>query len=222
MADPDYTNYYQIVNLHDLFAAPIIATVDADFMAAIKFVEYIRKYGFDRDKTLKKSIDEDVVNWGKLKMVAFTYSTPYLETNKKGKTVEKYIKHKIEVPALSLIPLPLLQVTEGDFDMNLRILGAVSKEPVPKLIAKDEEDGWDEIYPMDDLKKTEVKASLAPLNQREQSDELAPNLIANFKSKIKIRQADIPAGIAEILSITQEANSAISGKVDSKEEDIIR
>jgi len=73
--------------------------------------------------------------WGQLKTIRFKYNS----TSPNGMTIE----NSIEIPILSLIPLPLLKVDEAVFDMDINILGEIKKEnsqSTPGLLTNCQED----------------------------------------------------------------------------------
>lgn len=93
------------VDLGMLFAMPIVALIDADKYASESFLEFIRTFGFTGD------------DFAELRMVSFTYTKP-------GPLGEPVV-YVVEVPLLSLIPLPALAIQEANVDFNVDILGAV-------------------------------------------------------------------------------------------------
>ncbi len=174
--------YSQVYDIQQLIAMPLLATVDADFYAAQKFVEYIRKYGF---------AEGSGSDWGELRTITFAYFT----INAQGQKV----RNTVTIPALSLIPLPLLQVKDAQFDMDIRILGMVSWPTPPTCMPRKQS-----TFAGDSGDQTVIKAALSPLRQ-DKISELAPNLVANLRARVAMSQADIPAGIGTLLSIMQSA-----------------
>ena len=119
----------QISDLKKIIAAPLVATVQADVYAAIAFVKFIEKYGFEKNSTITKTLIEkgfDAVadnsngtsQLGKLKMVTFYYDYEVIED---GKPVVRIVR--VTIPFLSLVPLPLLQVNDAEYRFDIRITG---------------------------------------------------------------------------------------------------
>lgn len=104
---------YTYVDLGLLFAMPLLALIDADKYAAETFVEFIREFGFEGG--------DDPSDFGQLRMVSFTYTRP-------GPGGIPQI-NVVEVPLLSLIPLPALSIRNANVDFNVEILGAIAKPP---------------------------------------------------------------------------------------------
>lgn len=172
----------QVAPLYDIISAPLVATIDADFIAAERFVQFIRKYGFEELLPgEKKEYETDGENnyFGKLKFVEFSY------TDDRGE-IKVY-----KIPTLSLIPLPDLIITDASFQFDIRIIGGEVPKQAPSLVN-------DEPEPEPEQK---VMATLTPLSSEEQANPLAPSMMANVRAKINVRQADIPAGILALLNI---------------------
>ena len=100
----------QIASLEGIFATPIQAIIDADFMAARKATEYIKEFGFTSGGSKGKL--------GSLKETSFVYDT----IGSDGKPQQRLVK----IPTLSLIPLPLLHVDYADFDFSVRIVDSTN------------------------------------------------------------------------------------------------
>ena len=110
---------------------------------------------------------------------------------------------ELSVPMISLIPLPLLQITDANFKYDIRILGAIGRETAP--VPRDLRD-WR--TPLGSVVSTPsqptVMASFAP-NQPPPpgADQQSPTLAANMSIAITMRRADVPAGIASLLNVAQ-------------------
>lgn len=182
-------HFNQVFELYKLIATPLIATIDADFYAAKRFVHYIKEFGFDGNGTMENE-------WGQLKTIRFKYNS----TSPNGMTIE----NSIEIPILSLIPLPLLKVDEAVFDMDINILSEIKKEnpqSTPGLLTNCQED---QKQPEPEYNESTLKAVLSPLNSKKYN-EIDPILSSNLKAHIIIKQSDIPAGITKLLGAAQDA-----------------
>lgn len=171
------------VYLGDIIAAPILATVNADFQAARKFVDYVKEFGFNR--VAGKSSD-----FGDLKMVKFAFPEP---------TPDGGVRTKVmQLPELSLVPLPILQVDKADYSFGIRIISGQDAQPVGplKLLEKPET--------LPDPNRYHWMATLAPPVHRK-STELQPDadpyINANVQAQISVRVGDVPAGISRLLAL---------------------
>ncbi len=196
MADDDNTttttSAQQIMDLKGLFGAPLIATVDADLMAARQFVEFIEEYGFEPVEDNAPVSDDQLSqvsgnnHFGKLRMITFRYETKDLSGNTKYSV--------IHIPAISLVPLPILQVSDASFDFDVRILASTSSQPEDLFGTETEED---------DVQDYDIKATLSPNSSN--SDGGSMSLSANMKVNINMRQADIPSGISTIINVMDQS-----------------
>jgi hypothetical protein len=173
----------QVMELQQLIAGPLIATIEADALSAQKYLEYIMQVAFEK-------YDSKTGETGKLRMLTFGYN----EQDVNGPR-----RKTVSIPLLTLVPLPLLHVEEADFDFDIKILDAIS-------------DRVDETFSIEDGKsvtnKPEVsgfkmRASLAPRQgEAKHSGELQQSLSANMKVRVKMRPADMPAGLSNLLHLT--------------------
>jgi hypothetical protein len=174
--------YSQIFTLTELISAPLIATVQGDFYAAERFVTYLRKYGFEPPPAGKPW------DFGKLRMVVFQYNTP-----------QGWMT--MQIPLISLIPLPLLSVSDADFKYTLKILGMISPSPPtrdPQALLT---------APLGvPVEPNRIRGSFAALRpQNAEIPDTTPTLVANMDIRIQMRQSDLPAGIAAMLNVVQSA-----------------
>lgn len=201
---------FNVVDLGQLFAAPLRALIGADALASREFAAFLGKYGFVRQMersvaatdggeatdggasaqpTLREGEDDDL---GELRMVSFRIPQAASDGGIRWA--------RVEVPVLSLIPLPLLQVEDADVKFAIRIVevrkhqgGNTSLELLRD--AEDDEPPW-----------LEWRAMLADrqLDSPNRS-EVAPQLNANVQAHVRMRRADIPPGIATLLGLLGEA-----------------
>lgn len=178
----------QVLELQQLIAGPLIATIEADALSAQKYLHYVLGVAFE-------SYNPETGETGKLRMLTFSYN----EQN--GDHVERRV---VNVPLLTLVPLPLLQVQEADFDFDIKILDALY-ETVDEKFSTEEGHAVKNSNQNSGFK---MRASLAPQqSERKTSGELQQSLTANMKVRVKMRQADMPAGMSNILHLT--ANNII-------------
>jgi len=173
----------QVMELQQLIAGPLIATIEADALSAQKYLDYLMCIAFE-------SYDPVTGKTGKIRTITFTYN----EQDMGGSQ-----KKSISIPMLTLVPLPLLQVQEADFDFDIKILDALSESAEEKFSMEigrivSEQPGAGGF---------KMRASLAPRQSaRSHSGELQQSLAANMKVKVKMRQADMPAGLSNLLHLT--------------------
>lgn len=170
------------MELQQLIAGPLIATIEADALSAQQYLDYLMRIAFE-------SYDPVTGKTGKLRTLTFTFTEQDINGSQ---------KKSVSIPLLTLVPLPLLQVQEADFDFDIKILDAL-RENVEETFSlehgtsvKDQETGG-----------FKMRASLAPQqSSATRSGELQQSLSANMKVKVKMRQADMPAGLSNLLHLT--------------------
>lgn len=172
----------QVLELKQLIAAPLIATIEADSLTSQKYLDYLMQIAFESYNPLTGET-------GKIRMLTFTYNNCDVNGKK---------QQSVSIPLFTLVPLPLLQIQEADFDFNIKILDALS-------IAEDEKFSLNEEKgvaksPVNGSFK--MRASLAPKQaEGSPSKNMDQSLSANMKVKVKMRQTDIPVGLSNLLHL---------------------
>jgi len=205
-----------VINLSRLISQPLISTLEADFYTARRFFEFLTDYGLEESNlelinTALPSEEGDnpssIELSGRsprplqLKMVTFLYQQiDPVDRREKLFTVQ--------VPLITLIPLPLLQIERAEFDFNLRIYSEIKLDTAGAkqgaLLASSDKRESDTL---DDVSFQGFKARLSPSVGRTESGEIAQTLDANMKVKVQMRQADLPGGLAYWLSALGNATS---------------
>lgn len=171
------------MELKDLISGPLVATIDADSISSRQYLNYLFEVAFE-------SYNKETGEVGKMRMLTFNLSRKDIS----GSGIQK-----INIPLLSLVPLPLLQVKEADFDFEIQILDAVKEEFEETFSLKD--GGIRQTETSDNRMK--LRASLAPsFGEGGAKGSFQQGLSANMKISVKMRQADIPGGLANLLHLT--------------------
>lgn len=179
------TTRSQVMELQQLIAGPLIATIDADSLSARRYLDYLFEIAFE-------SYDRKTGKTGKLRTLTFSYRSTEGGNER---------SQKVCLPMLTLVPLPLLQVKEAEFDFDIKILDAVTeKEEETFSLEKGEA-----VEPSEDPSGGgfKMRASLAPQQgSGNSSTSVQQGMSANMKVKIKMQQADMPGGLANLLHLT--------------------
>lgn len=172
----------QVLELQQLIAAPLIATIEADSLSAQKYLDYLMKIAFE-------SYDPKNGTTGKIRMLSFNYTSQDVTGSR---------EQKVSIPLFTLVPLPLLQIKEADFDFDIKILDAFSVSEDEKFsLEKEESDVTSQ-----SSGGFKMRASLAPRQSNgNTSKNVEQSLTANMKVKVKMRQADVPAGLSNLLHL---------------------
>lgn len=165
----DGTVSSQVMELKELIAGPLIATVDADALSAQRYLDCLLKIAFEDGSP---SGDGD-----RLRRLDFTYR----DRSSGG-------IRSLSIPFLTIVPLPLLQVQEADFEFNVQILD-ISRQSGSGL--QSSERGAD----------SRLRVALAPTSGSGVTRGRGSSLDANMKVHMKMAQSDVPGGLAALLGI---------------------
>ena len=176
------------IPLYQILGAPLAAIVQAEIQAAQATVEFIEKVGF-------KPVEGHPENhYGDLQMVTFKYS----KTGVGGKVVE----FKVEIPLISIVPIPAIQISDAKIDFAVEINDAVKLDSNVRLSVPPKKDQDSSI----ESEMVLFKAGLASKDSK-----TAMNVTINIK------QADISAGMQALFRIMDQGISSVSQ--DSEKED---
>lgn len=174
----------QVMELKDLIAGPLVATIDADSLSAQRYLDYLFKIAFE-------SYDAKTGKVGNLRMLTFNY---------RSHDISGVRTQSVSIPLLTLVPLPLLQIQEADFDFDIQVLDASSKQQQASFSF---ETGQGEKAPDDPAgNDTRLRVALAASSggKSDKSENRQSSLSANMKVHVKMRQADIPGGLPMLLN----------------------
>ncbi len=170
----------QVMELKDLISGPLVATIDADTISSRRYLQYLFDLAFE-------SYDPITGKVGAMRMLRFDYTA----SDVAGKR-----KQQIAVPILTLVPLPLLQIQEADFDFDINVIDALSQDSSSTYSLGEGEQQSGE--------GSKLRVALSPTKSETNTSDssLKQGLSANMKVRVKMRQADLPGGVANILNLT--------------------
>ena len=172
----------QVMELKDLISGPLAATIDADSIATRRYLNYLMELAFD-------SYDRKTGKVGELRMLEFAYNCSDVEGNH---------LQRVKIPLLTLVPLPLLQVKEADFDFDIQVVDALSADADATFSLKDAGRLKEEA-----AEGVKLRVSMASTKAGSTSqDRMQQSLTANMKIKVRMEQADMPGGLANLLRLT--------------------
>lgn len=179
---PKITVSSQVMELHRLIAAPLLATVDADSLSARRYLDHLCSVAFE-------SYDRRTGRTGPLRMLRFSYLSHDAGASR---------RRQVAVPMLSLVPLPLLHVRKADFDFDIHIMDAVSTHEEERFSFRE---GKPVAPAGGDRKELCIRASLAPQGRGDRLASTGRSLTANMKVHIRMERADMPGGLAKLLNL---------------------
>jgi len=122
-------------------------------------------------------------------MVTFSYQKPDDQGN-----LQSYI---VEVPLLSLIPIPSIEIKDAEMEFNIKITDIQTENTSLALSSSDAEAGsWLS------TERVEFRAAMGKM-QSGSSGQTETDI--QMKVKIKAQQADIPAGLAHIFRLMDQS-----------------
>ena len=190
----------QVMELKDLISGPLVATIDADSISSRRYLNYLLDLTFE-------SYDRKTGKAGKLRTLDVTYQT---------QDVGGQHTQRISIPLLTLVPLPLLQVKEADFDFDIQIVDALSADrdaafSLKNGSAPEGDEGAEGV---------KLRVSMAQASREGRASEKASRaLTANMKVKVKMQQADMPGGLSNLLHLTtSNVQSEALDETEGKEE----
>jgi hypothetical protein len=167
------------VPLYQIIGAPLLALVQGESQAAQATARFIQEIGFEQPEDEESR--DDLLQYGRLKVVTFRYSKTGVGGN---------VTHlEVEIPVLSIIPIPALQIREADIDFAVEINSIVELD-APTAINIPEVPGQDSSL---EPKMVAFKAGLARQDSK-----------SAMQIHIKVGQADTPVGLLTIFRVLDQ------------------
>src|SRR3990167_272984 len=179
MADEDESKKDSALSLTQLIGAPIRALVEAEAQAAMATANFIRSVGFVQDGS---------GNFGKLGDLQMA---SFLRKRRNAQGEEETIE--VEIPLLTLLPIPALQIRDAELEYTVKILDTEltrSESPEAQRAMA--------------LGLKDAPATLRATLARDTRNEQRRSLDMLLKMKVNIEQSDMPAGLAKLLNISTE------------------
>lgn len=172
----------EVLSLSQLIGAPIHALVDAEAQSAMATARFVRAVGFTGD-------GDGMGDLGDLQMARFT------RKRRNADGTEEDVE--VQIPLLSLLPIPALQIKDAELDYTVKI---VQTEALPQRQAEVNQ----LIKPQDAGSLREPPATLRATFAREPREGDRRSVDMLVKMKLRIEQADMPGGLAQLLALASE------------------
>lgn len=196
----------EALSLYQLIGAPLMAVVQAEAQAAQASADFIKEVGFERvrppsvaDPGTSEVIRtlQDGGDIGDLKVVKFKHDV---------RGTDGVVRtHQMNVPVLSLFPIPLLQVKDAEFDFAIRILDHEARGPQRPPQAQREGNQQADLTDFLSKNRVELKGAIArqpaPSSTQRTTD-------MQLRVKIRMEQADMPAGLMKLLAVLDQGISS--------------
>jgi len=169
-----------VLSLAQLIGAPIHALVDAEAQSAMATARFVRSVGFTGD-------GEGMGDLGELQMARFT--------RKRRNTDGTEEEVEVQIPLLSMLPIPALQIKDAELDYTVKI---IQTEAMPSRRAE-----ADQLMPGGELREPPATLRASFARDSRPGDRRSIDMLV--KMKLRIEQADMPAGLAQLLALASES-----------------
>lgn len=195
------------LSLYQLLGAPMYALIEAETYAANATADFIERMGFEHPGDAdNKSATGDL---GKLRTLTFLQERRTSEG--------EGASYKVEVPLLSILPVPALQIKEADLEFYVKIIDMVSgNQPVSvkgtrKIRSKTATESSEMISTGSRHVPTPPRLDMKAMLGRGQPG--APHTAQTafdmqVHIKIKVAQADVPAGLSRLFNLMEQSISS--------------
>jgi Protein of unknown function (DUF2589) len=177
-----------VLSLAQLIGAPIHALVDAEAQSAMATARFVRSVGFTGGG---EDGDGGMGDLGALQMARFTRR----RRNSDGTDEEV----EVQIPLLSMLPIPALQIKDAELDYTVKI---IQTEALPRRQAEVNQ----LMKPQREGPMSEPPATLRAAFAREQRPGDRRSIDMLVKMKLRIEQADMPGGLAQLLALASESS----------------
>jgi hypothetical protein len=199
------------LSLYQLLGAPLYALIQAETYAANATADFIERVGFEPPKGERGSSKPPHEDMGKLRTISF---------QQERRTAEgQSATYKVEVPLLSILPIPALQIKEADLEFYVKIVDMVSQgQSSSKKTGR--EGKIEKAAPTNESPRVPVPAHhldmKAMLGRGQPNAPQAPQSAFDMQVhiKIKVAQADPPAGLGRLFNLMEQSIS--STKIEEK------
>lgn len=183
----------QSLPFHQIIGAPLLAIVQGQAQSAQVTAEFIEKIGFH----IPEGADTD--DLGRLRMMSFAYQKPDTEGNLQN--------FKVELPLLSMVPIPAIQVKDADLEFNIKVTD-IQKIDARTVMSSPDATVEDWLS----QGRVEFRAAMGKLDA---ATTASSNVDLQMKVKMRVEQADITAGMAFLFRLMDQSIS--SNQVEQSE-----
>ena len=175
--------FTDVFTLGRIIQIPVDAVINANIDASKAAFNFIKTFGFENEKD-----PNDPNKLGKPKMLTFSY-----KYNNAG--VEQ--KMVVNIPVLSLVTMPFLNISRAKFDIGINILNQVKKNSTKSetLVL---------LGPTEDGKRS--KKNKDSYDEGVYSNEFSTNMQAS----IEVESTDLPSGIIQMINLFKDATNGES------------
>lgn len=184
------------IDFAGMIGGPLVAVINAQAKSAMTTVSFIKEVGFYQ----KNGTDAEgnAVTKGSPVYVNFDFVKNVEETQDDGTVKVTPTEMQLQVPILTILPIPYLRVEEVDIDFNAKItsMSETSSETEKNITGSFEAQakwGWG---------SAKLKVSASYRSKKNSTSELAKTY--SLGVHVKAVQDEMPAGMEKVLNILEE------------------
>jgi hypothetical protein len=195
------------LSLYQLLGAPLYALIEAETYAANATADFIERVGFEHTGPADhKPAQADL---GKLRTLTFQ--------QERRTSDGQGASYKVEVPLLSVLPVPALQIKEAELEFYVKIIDMVSSSQpaAAKRGKKTSPTPVEESQQLPPAGSPHVPTPprldmKAMLGRGQPNAPHAPQTAFDMQVhiKIKVAQADVPAGLSRLFNLMEQSISS--------------
>ncbi len=192
------------LSFYQLLGAPLYALIEAETYAADATAQFIERVGFEGTPA---GLGEPRGEMGKLRTISFMQERRDAEGRASS--------YKVEVPLLSILPIPAMQIREAELEFFVKIVDMVLDDRPrrrPNGEAPPEPAPAEEGQPAGPGVITEGRRIDFKTMMGRGQPGTAPSSQSGFDMqvhvKIKVEQADIPSGLSRLFNLMEQSISS--------------
>lgn len=172
------------IDFSALIGAQISALIDAEAEGAERSAQFIEEVGFERLKD----------GTYRLRVVTF-------EMQRRGDDGDMHT-HLVQIPLLTLVPIPLLSIEQADLEFDLRVESLTNVKPKETTPAEnDKKKSNSSFWDSDRSERPKVKLKARLARTAKEDTKTA----ADLSMKVRIVQSSFPTGIETLLNVSELA-----------------
>ncbi|MFN4329462.1 MAG: DUF2589 domain-containing protein [Limnobacter sp.] len=178
------------IDFQAMLGGPLSAVIKAQAQSAQTSVDFIKSVGFNPS--------DAQTDPGKPTMVSFKYDKPVESKDAQGNITVTAVPFKLEVPILTMLPIPFIRVEETTIDFNAKINSVTesttsnSSDLSATLGVKA---GWGPV-------SAELKCSYS--NKKSSTSGQKTERTYSLQIHVRAVQDELPAGLEKLLSILED------------------
>jgi len=191
------------IDFESMLGGPLVAVVNAQAQAAMSSANFIKAVGFKQPPDNKNTKNESPET-GEPIYVTFKYPkeiAPYQPGE--TPTPAQIQMMKIEVPILTMLPIPFIRIEETTIDFKAKINSMEYRQVDSSFNIKADASAGIKYPPLFSVASAKLKVSTS----YQRSSHEGNNVTRNYSMNVKIRavQDELPSGMEKIIGILEDS-----------------